>query len=128
MFVSHADAQSSDDCVNWLDAINEYEEFRDPFVSELFTSVYAGMPAQISSSLLNGEIFFPTSSDPGYTILVPTKDAAIAFLSDVNEKLSYEGLDLDVLNLFEEIIAYHTLVENEFAPQFGLGGNTYRLE
>ena len=69
-------------------------------------------------------ISFPILSD-GYTILLPTKDAVEAF----NENADYDGIvgNYEPEELNGEIISYHTLVENKFAPQFGLGGNKSRL-
>ena len=41
---------------------------------------------------------------------------------------NYDGVDLTPEQLNGEILSYHILVENKFAPQFGLGGNKSRLE
>jgi len=129
MLVSHADAQSSDDCVNWLDAISEYEQFSwvgtSPGLNPLpreFPAFTPGLFELVGES--GGPGFsFPIPSD-GYTILLPTKDAVEAY----NEYANYDGVDLTLEAISFVLLSYGILVENKFAPQFGLGGNKSRLE
>merc|ERR1712113_1016280 len=139
MFVSHADAQSSieaicssvnctnreitidaDDCVNWLDAISEYEQFSwigsSPGLNPLpreFPAFTPGLFELVGES--GGPGFsFPIPSD-GYTILLPTKDAVEAY----NEYANYDGVDLTLEAISFVLLSYGILVENKFAPQFG---------
>jgi len=136
IFVHHADAQPAQDgvdCVDWLDAISEYEQFSWIGSSPEF-AVPGEAPADsppdgpVSSALADEDspgISFPIPSD-GYTILLPTNDAVEAF----NENADYDGIvgNYEPEELNGEIISYHILVDNKFDPQFDLGDDKSRLE
>jgi len=120
-----ANAQASDDCVDWKEAIKSVNAFAGFYtIMEL-----AGVPDSpnyvepLEDGIL-GSLFFPTDTD-GFTMLAPTNEAIWDYFKQTPPFDCDDGTSL--LTFTGGILGYHVLTDKAYGDEFGLGGNRYQL-
>jgi len=119
-----ANAQASDDCVNWKEAIKSVDAFAGFYALMELSGVKDSPDYFESLDYGITSLFFPTDTD-GYTMLAPTNEALWDFFPQTTPFDCDDGGNL--LNQVTSVLGYHVLTDNAYGSDFGLGGNRYQL-
>jgi len=119
-----ANAQASDDCVNWQEAIKSVDSFSGLYTLMALVGVPDSLVYTMPGDGVYTTLYYPTDTN-GFTLLAPTNEAIFDMLTNTQPYES--GVSSDLLTTISSVVSYHLLIDDAYGSDFGLGGNRYQL-